>query len=98
MDSQAGAVLPCERAESTTRVFVLGNPDFYLEGLLAVLSRSLNSEVVACVKPGDGCWDTFLTRPADVLLIHRQAVLGRTRWPVAFFTACAQPQNHRVRP
>lgn len=74
MDSQAGAVLPCERAESTTRVFVLGNPDFYLEGLLAVLSRSLDSEVVACVKPGDGCWDTFLTRPADVLLIHRQAV------------------------
>ena len=74
MDSQAASVLPCERVESTTRVFVLGNPDFYLDGLLAVLSRSLDSEVVACVKPGDGCWDAFISRPADVLLIHRQAV------------------------
>lgn len=56
------------------RVFVLANPDFYLDGLLAVLARSADSEVVACVKPGDDCWAAFTAHPADVLLIQRQAL------------------------
>jgi DNA-binding NarL/FixJ family response regulator len=64
-----------ELTEQPTRVFVLANPDFYLEGLLAVLARSANSEVVACVKPGDNCWNAFISQPVDVALIHRQAVL-----------------------
>jgi DNA-binding NarL/FixJ family response regulator len=59
----------------TVRVFVMANPDFYLEGLLAVLSRSTDSEVVACVKPGNDCWNAFVLHPADVVLIHRQALL-----------------------
>lgn len=74
MDHHENLARQREIADRTTRVFVLANPDFYLEGLLAVLSRTSDSEVVACVKPGDDCWNTFISQPADVLLIHRQAV------------------------
>jgi DNA-binding NarL/FixJ family response regulator len=62
-----------ELATRTARIFVLANPDFYLDGLLAVLASSPESEIVACVKPGDDCWNAFTAHPADVLLIHRQA-------------------------
>jgi DNA-binding NarL/FixJ family response regulator len=75
MDKQESLALPYELAVSMTRVFILAHQDFYLEGLLAVLARSAESEVVACVKPGDDCWNNFVSHPADVLLIHRQAVL-----------------------
>jgi DNA-binding NarL/FixJ family response regulator len=74
MDNGPELAQPTALANTTTRVFVLANPDFYLEGLLAVLARSADSEVVACVKPGEGCWDAFTSQPADVLLVHRQAV------------------------
>lgn len=62
------------QGDRTPRVFVLANPDFYLEGLLAVLARSADSEVVACVKPGEGCWEAFIAQPVDVLLVQRQAL------------------------
>jgi DNA-binding NarL/FixJ family response regulator len=68
------AVQP-DRREAACRVFVLAHQDFYLEGLLAVLARSADSEVVACVKPGDDCWNAFVAHPANVVLIHRQAVV-----------------------
>jgi two-component system, NarL family, nitrate/nitrite response regulator NarL len=74
MDTNENLAVQCEMTGKLTRIFVLANPDFYLEGLLAVLSRSTDSEVVACVKPGDDCWNKFTSQPADVLLIHRQAV------------------------
>jgi DNA-binding NarL/FixJ family response regulator len=74
MDNNTELTQPTTLANTTTRVFVLANPDFYLEGLLAVLARSADSEVVACVKPGEGCWDAFTSQPVDVLLVHRQAV------------------------
>lgn len=74
MDNGTELAQPTALANATTRVFVLANPDFYLEGLLAVLARSADSEVVACVKPGEGCWEAFTSQPADVLLVHRQAV------------------------
>ncbi len=64
-----------EQVTMVARIFVLANPDFYLEGLLAVLARSADSRVVACVKPGADCWNAFVSAQADVLLIHRQAVL-----------------------
>lgn len=57
------------------RVFVIANTDFYLEGLLTMLSRSSGNEVVGCVKPGtDDCWNKFTSTPSDVLLIHKQAI------------------------
>lgn len=56
------------------KIFVLANPDFYLDGLLAVLSQSTESEVVACVKPGDDCWNKFMASGSDILLVHEQAL------------------------
>lgn len=56
------------------RVFVLANPDFYLDGLLAVIARSSESEVVSCVKPGDDCWNKFVASQSEVLLVHEQAL------------------------
>lgn len=75
MDIHENLAVQSEMPRQATGVFVLANPDFYLEGLLAVLARSTDSKVVACVKPGDDCWNKFTSQPADVLLIHRQAVL-----------------------
>jgi len=75
MDRHEGLAAQYEFPAGVSRVFVLAHQDFYLEGLLAVLARSADSEVVACVKPGDDCWNAFVAHPADVLLIHRQAVL-----------------------
>jgi DNA-binding NarL/FixJ family response regulator len=75
MGIQENLARELEPAAQATRVFVLANPDFYLDGLLAVLERSAGNEVVACAKPGDNCWNTFIAHPADVVLIHRQAVV-----------------------
>lgn len=75
MDDFHALVNSSEQATKVSRIFVLANPDFYLEGLLAVLTRSNDSRVVACVKPGDDCWNAFVSADVDVLLMHRQAVL-----------------------
>jgi len=75
MDSCENLVQQHVLTNGTTKVFVLANPDFYLDGLLAVLERSADCEVVACVKPGEDCWNAFVSHSADVVLIHRQAVL-----------------------
>lgn len=75
MDTQVNLAQQFEIADRATRVFVLANPDFYLEGLLTVLERSPDNEVVACAKPGDDCWNAFIAHTVDVVLIHRQAIL-----------------------
>lgn len=57
-----------------TRIFILANPDIYVDGLRHVLDKSSTNEVAACVKPGDSCWEQFVKIPADILLVHRSAV------------------------
>ncbi len=82
-----------ERVPGVARIFVLANPDFYLDGLLAVLARSAHIQVVACVKPGVDCWNAFVAAKADVLLIHRQAVLDV---PGGFSRHVQHAQNLKV--
>lgn len=59
---------------SKSKIFVYAHPDFYLDGLLIVLEKCNDSEVVACVKPGDDCWNKFIASKADVMLVHEQSI------------------------
>ncbi len=65
------------------RIFILAEQDHYVEGLTHVISADAGNVVSACVKPGDGCWDKFLSTMPDILLVHHRAVMQ----PAAMFMA-----------
>lgn len=56
------------------RIFILAEVDHYVEGLSHIISADASNLVIACVRPGDNCWNRFLEARPDILLIHRRAV------------------------
>lgn len=56
-------------------IFILANPGIYVDGLRHILSESKDNQVVACVAPGDSCWQKFCHLHADILLVHEQAIV-----------------------
>ena len=59
---------------TATRIFVAAKADFAIDGLLQLIKDSKDLKVVACVEPGEKCWQTLQEEAPDVLLVHSDAV------------------------
>lgn len=56
------------------RVFILAKPDFYLDGIIGILSGDPGNQIVACISPGEGCEQKLADTAPEVMLIHHQAI------------------------
>lgn len=58
-----------------TSIFIAAKQDYAVEGMVRILGDSANNQVVACIEPGDACWDKLRNLQPDVLLVHHQSVV-----------------------
>lgn len=65
--------------DKTTLIFVASKHDFSVEGMLRILTDSVENKIVACVEPGETCWEKLHTSQPDILLLHHQAVMSPLR-------------------
>lgn len=56
------------------RIFIIADPNIYVEGIQKVLAEDNRFDVVSCIKPGDHCIETFGESGADIVLVHREVV------------------------
>jgi DNA-binding NarL/FixJ family response regulator len=57
------------------KIFILGKPNLYIEGLTNLIGQNSACELVACVEPGKGCFEKYLATRPDTLLVHHEAVM-----------------------
>lgn len=57
------------------KIFILAKLDHYVEGLIHVVSTLKTNSVVACVEPGNDCWEKYTQQRPDVMLIHHLSVM-----------------------
>lgn len=65
---------PTSIHSNATRIFVAAKADFAIEGVLRLIKDSDDVKIVACVEPGEKCWQVFQEEKPDVLLLHSDAV------------------------
>jgi DNA-binding NarL/FixJ family response regulator len=58
-----------------TSIFIAAKQDYAVEGMVRILGDSASNQVVACIEPGDACWDKLRNLQPDVLLVHHQSVV-----------------------
>ncbi len=61
-------------ADNKTRIFILGETNPYLDGLAHQVRQNGDYELVACVEPGKGCFEQFVSLCPNVLLVNHKAV------------------------
>lgn len=72
------------------RIFILSKPDFYLDGIMGILSGDTGNDIVACVALGQGCHERLEETAPEVVLVHHQAVQDVIEATVEFFTQIVQ--------
>lgn len=60
--------------DDRSSIFIAAKPDFSVEGLVRMLSDSMENQVVACVEPSEACWEKLRATQPDVLLLHHLSV------------------------
>ncbi|MBI5040719.1 MAG: hypothetical protein HZB57_05855 [Gammaproteobacteria bacterium] len=60
-------------------IFVAAKQNYGVEGLLRILSDSIENKVVACVEPSEHCWVKLHDLQPDILMLHNHAVMPMKR-------------------
>lgn len=63
-----------DQVNDLTSIFVAARQDFSVEGLIRILSDNTGNHVLACVEPGEHCWEKLKNLQPDILLLHEYAV------------------------
>ena len=56
------------------KIFILAKMDHYVEGLIHIISTLKTNSVVACVEPGNDCFEKYTQLLPDVVLIHHLSI------------------------
>jgi DNA-binding NarL/FixJ family response regulator len=59
------------------RLFAIADQDIYVDGLVRVISDHPCHQVVACISPGEDCYQKFCATPADILLVQQSVIERR---------------------
>jgi len=58
----------------STRIFIVGHRDFFLDSLANMLESQGNNNLVSCFESGDACMAKFVEVEPHVLLIHNEVL------------------------
>lgn len=66
-----------------TRVFVVAKYDFFVDGILHILEKHEEVQIIACTESSETCWKAFTVAQPDVLLLHRDSMESQPRELIA---------------